>query len=109
MTNLLILLIASTVITSIVNALKPAYKKFTGVYTVTINVALAFVLWIITSISLNSYLGLDYNLWILILIWFALWTGSNIFYDIWKIIEEFGNKLKESAKYTKLKTEWIVK
>ena len=46
-TTILILIACSTVITSIVNAAKPWYKKFAGNYTVTVSVALSFVLGII--------------------------------------------------------------
>lgn len=109
MSNLLILIVASTVIMSIVNALKPAYKKFTGIYTVTISVAISFILWIVASFSLVPFLWLDLNIWLIIMIWLALWTGSNVFYDIWKIVESFGSKLSESAEYTKMKIEWMKK
>jgi hypothetical protein len=45
MTNLLIYFVAlATVITSIVNFLKPAYKKFAGKFNVTISIAISFIL-----------------------------------------------------------------
>ena len=99
MTNLiLILVVCSTVITSIVNVAKPAYKKFAGRYAISITTCLSFLLGILSSFSLSAYLGWNYNAWILIMLWLALGTGSNIFYDIWELIKGLGVRLNEARK-----------
>lgn len=99
MTNLILIsIVCSTVITSIVNCAKPAYKKFAGKYTITISTLLAFVLWILSAFSLSSYLGREYNAWLLIMLWLALGTGSNIFYDLRELVKWLGNKLNEARK-----------
>ena len=99
MTNLLIYFVAlATVITSIVNFLKPAYKKFAGKFTVTINIAVSFALWILASFSVAPYLGLELNTGMLIILGLALGTGSNIFYDLWEIVKGIWNKLNDLSK-----------
>ena len=105
MTNLLILIVTSTVITSIINALKPAYKKFTGKYTVTVNVVLAFVLWILSAFSLSPLFPIELNTGLIIMIGLALGTGSNVWYDIWSLIEKAGYKLEQSAEAIRAKLE----
>lgn len=95
MTNLiLILIVASTVITSIINAAKPWYKKLTWKYTVTVSVALSFILGIVAAFSVSPYLDLELNNWLIVLIWLALGTWSNIFYDVWSLIKSAGDKLR---------------
>lgn len=99
MTNLiLILVVCSTVITSIVNVAKPAYKKFAGKYAISITTLLSFLLGILSAFSLSSYLGWEYNAWLLIMLWLALGTGSNIFYDCWELIKGVGARLNEVRK-----------
>lgn len=99
MTNLiLIAIVCSTVITSIVNVAKPAYKRLAGKYGISITTALSFLLWILSAFSLSAYLGREYNSWLLIMLWLALWTGSNIFYDIWELIKWLGVRLNEARK-----------
>lgn len=99
MTDLILtLIVCSTVITSIVNVAKPAYKKFAGKYAISITTLLSFLLGILSSFSLSAYLGWGYNTWILIMLWLALWTGSNIFYDVWELIKGLGVRLKEARK-----------
>ena len=62
MTNLILtLIVCSTVITSIVNVAKPAYKKFAGKYAISITTLLSFLLGILSAFSLAPYLGLDLN------------------------------------------------
>ena len=57
MTNtILILLVCSTVVTSIVNMAKPAFKKFSGKYTVTVCTFLSFLLGILAAFSVAPYL-----------------------------------------------------
>ena len=99
MTNLiLILVVCSTVITSIVNVAKPAYKKFAGKYAISITTLLSFLLGILSAFSLSSYLGWEYNAGLLIMLWLALGTGSNIFYDCWELIKGVGARLNEVRK-----------
>ena len=99
MTNvILILIVCSTVITSIVNVAKPAYKRLAGKYAISITTILSFVLGIISSFSLASYLELDLNVGMLFMLWLALGTGSNIFYDIWELIKWLWVRLNEVRK-----------
>ncbi len=95
MANIFIWLIAiSTVITSIVSFAKPAYKKFAGDFTVSINILLSFILWEIASFSVVPLFELEFNTGLLILLGLALWTGSNIFYDVWKLFRSAAKKLE---------------
>lgn len=99
MTNLiLILIVCSTVITSIVNVAKPAYKKFAGKYAISITTVLSFLLGILSAFSLSAYLGWEYNAWLLIMLWLALGTGSNIFYDVRELIKWLWVRLNEAKK-----------
>lgn len=95
MTNLiLILIVASTVITSIINAAKPWYKKLTGKYTVTVSVALSFILGIVAAFSVAPYLDLELNNGLLVLIGLALGTWSNIFFDVWELVKSTTDKIR---------------
>lgn len=99
MTNLLLYFVTlATVITSVVNFLKPAYKKFAGRFNATISIAVSFILWVLASFSVAPYLGLELNTGMLILLWLALGTGSNIFYDLWNIIKWIGERLNNLSK-----------
>lgn len=99
MTNLILtLIVCSTVITSIVNVAKPAYKKFAGKYAISITTALSFLLGILSAFSLAGYLGLELNTWLLIMLGLALWTGSNIFYDLWNIVKGIWERLNNLSK-----------
>lgn len=93
-TAILILIACSTVITSIINAAKPAYKKFAWKYTVSISVFLSFVLGLVASFSVAPYLWMELNTWLLVLIWLALGTWSNLFYDLWEIIKSATAKIR---------------
>lgn len=95
-TTILILIACSTVITSIVNAAKPWYKKFAGSYTVTVSVALSFVLGIVAAFSVAPYLFVDLNTGVLVLIWLALGTWSNLFYDLWELIKSTTEKIRST-------------
>ena len=95
-TTILILIACSTVITSIVNAAKPWYKKFAGNYTVTVSLALSFVLGIIASFSVAPYLFVDLNAGVLVLIGLALGTWSNLFYDLWELIKTTTEKIRST-------------
>lgn len=99
MTNLILtLIVCSTVITSIVNVAKPAYKKFAGKYAISITTALSFLLGILSAFSLAGYLGLELNTWLLIMLGLALGTWSNIFYDCWELIKWLWTRLNEVKK-----------
>ena len=95
MTNvILILVVCSTVITSIINAAKPWFKKLTGKYTVTVSVALSFILGIVAAFSVAPYLDLELNAWLLVLIWLALGTWANIFYDVRDLVKSASDKIR---------------
>lgn len=93
-TLVLVFVIISTIITSIIEFIKPAYKKVAWKYAVSINVALSFILWLIASYSFAPYFGFDFNNWMLFLAWLALWTWSNIWYDLWEIVKSFWDRIK---------------
>lgn len=95
-TTILILIACSTVISSIVNAAKPAYKKFAWKYWVTISVILSFLLWIVAAFSVAPYLWVDLNVGVLVLIWLALWTWSNLFYDLWELLKSATDKIRST-------------
>lgn len=86
-TTILILIGTAMVITSIVNFAKPAYKEFVWKYEPTVDIALSFILWVCSSFAVSPYLEIQLSTWALILLWLALGTGANIFYDIWKLVQ----------------------
>lgn len=79
------------IITSIVNFAKPAYQEFVWKYEPTINIALSFLLWICSAFAIRPYLEWELATWAIILLWLALGTGANIFYDVWKLIQNLGS------------------
>lgn len=96
-TTIIILTATAMVITSIVNFAKPAYEQFVGRYATTINIALSFLLWIASAFAIKPYLEIQIESWALILLWLALWTWATIFYDIWKLVQNFGSKKPETV------------
>ena len=94
--TILILIACSTVITSIVNAAKPGYKRFAGKYTVTVSVFLSFLLGIIAAFSVAPYLTVELNAGVIVLMWLALGTGSNLFYDLWELIKSTTEKIRST-------------
>lgn len=99
MTNLILtLIVCSTVITSIVNVAKPAYKKFAGKYAISITTLLSFLLGILSAFSLAGYLGLDLNTWLTLMLGLALGTWSNIFYDCRELVKWVWARLNEVKK-----------
>ena len=90
-TTILILLSTAMIITSIVNFAKPAYQEFVWKYEPTINIALSFLLWICSAFAIRPYLEWELATWAIILLWLALGTGANIFYDVWKLIQNLGS------------------
>ena len=97
MTNLILtLIVCSTVITSIVNVAKPAYKKFAWKFNATVTIALSFILWIVASFSVAPYLWIELNTGVLVLVGLALGTWSNLFYDLWEIVKNAGDKIRST-------------
>lgn len=98
MENIIIgMIIISTVITAIVNFAKPAYEQFVGKRAVTINIWLSFILWVATAFAIAPYIDLEIWAWAKILIWLALGTGSTLFYDIWRLIQNLGSTKKDNV------------
>lgn len=96
-TTILILIWTAMVITTIVNFAKPWYKDFVGKYETTINIALSFILWVCSSFAVRPYLEIDLSVWALILVGLALGTWANIFYDIWKLVQNLGSTKSETV------------
>lgn len=102
--SIVILLSTAMVITSIVNFAKPAYEQFVGRFATTINIALSFILWVCSAFAIRNYLDFEITNWALVLLWLALGTWANIFYDIWKLIQNLGSR-KEDAILVELPEE----
>ena len=96
-TTIIILIGTAMVITTIVNFAKPWYKEFVGKYETTINIALSFILWVCSAFAIRPYLEIELGVGALILLGLALGTGANIFYDIWKLVQNLGSVKKEDA------------
>lgn len=90
-TTIMILIAAAMIITTIVNFAKPAYEQFVGKFAVTINIALSFILWVCAAFAIRPYLEFQLANGAVILLWLALWTWANIFYDIWKLVQNLGS------------------
>lgn len=90
------LIIISTVITTIVNFAKPAYEPFAGRRATTINIWLSFVLGVASAFAIIPYLDIQIWVWATILIWLGLGTGSTVFYDLWKLIQNLGSTKKDT-------------
>ena len=93
---ILILIVCSMAITSTVNFMKPWYKGKVGKRYATVTIALSFILWIVASFSVAPYLWIELNTGLLVLIGLALWTWSNLFYDIWEIVKSAGDKIRST-------------
>ena len=92
-TNICTLICAATVISWIVEFAKPAYEKIVSKkYEWSISIWLSFILWIVASFSLVWYLTIELNIWATILLWLALGTWATLFYDVWRIVQEFTSK-----------------
>lgn len=97
MTNLILIwVVCSTIITSIVNCAKPAYKKVAGKRTVTISTALAFALGILCAFSVVPMVWVEINTGLTLLVGLALWTWSNIFYDLMELLKSRSDKIKSA-------------
>lgn len=93
-TNLLLCVIASTIVTAIINFAKPAYSKRAGKAKDTINVALSFILWIVASYAIYPYINVELTAGAIVLIGLAIWTGSQIWYSVLEILKWWGSKVK---------------
>lgn len=93
-TAIILMIIASTIITTIVNFAKPAYKDLVGKREATINIGLSFVLGICSAFAIVPYMEIEIWVGATILIWLALWTWSTVFYDLWKLIQNLGSTKK---------------
>ena len=93
MTNLiLILIVASTVISTIISFAKPSYEGLVKKkYIATISIGLAFLLGVVASFSID--LWVDLTVWAKILLWLALGTWSTIWYDAWEILKSIETRL----------------
>ena len=96
-TTILILIGTAMVITTIVNFAKPWYKGFVWKYETSINIALSFILWVCSSFAVQPYLEINLSVWALILVGLALGTWANIFYDIWKLVQNLGSTKSEAV------------
>lgn len=74
--------------------MKPAWKKFAGKWNATINIAVSFILWLVASFSVAPYLSIELNNGLLVILWLALGTWSNLFYDLWEIVKWLWDKLR---------------
>lgn len=97
-TTILILIGTAMAITTIVNFAKPWYKEVVGKWEVSINIALSFILGVCSAFAIRPYLEIDLSIGALILLWLALGTGANIFYDVWKLVQNLGSVKKEDDK-----------
>jgi len=94
--TILILIWLSMIITSVINFAKPAYKSFAWKFEATINIGLSFILGIVASFSVAPYLELELNTGLLILLGLGLWTWSNLFYDLLRLVQNAGSS-KDSS------------
>ena len=74
--------------------MKPAWKKFAGKWNATINIAVSFILWLVASFSVAPYLNVELNNGLLVILWLALGTWSNLFYDLRSIVKWLWDKLR---------------
>lgn len=107
-TSIIILIGTAMSITTIVNFAKPSYEQFVGRFNATINIALSFLLGICGAFAIRPYLEIQLEPWALILIWLALGTGANIFYDIWKLVQNLGSTKKDDTVEEKPSVIWYV-
>lgn len=85
------LICTAMVITTVVNFSKPAYEKLVAKrYESTISIALAFMLWLIASFSINY--GIELEVGAKILLGLSLWTGASVWYDLFEVIKSFEKK-----------------
>ena len=97
-TTILILIGTAMAITTIVNFAKPWYKDIAGKWEVSINIALSFILGVCSAFAIRPYLEIELGAWALILVGLALGTWANIFYDIWKLVQNLGSVKQKEEK-----------
>ena len=76
--------------------MKPAWRKFAGKWNATINIAVSFILWLVASFSVAPYLNVELNNGLLVILWLALGTWSNLFYDLWELIKTTTEKIRST-------------
>lgn len=87
-TTICIIICSAMVITSIVEFTKPAFQDLVKKkYLSAICIAISFILWLIAAFSFNYWL--DLTIGAKILLWLWLGTGATIWYDVWKVVQEF--------------------
>lgn len=91
------MIIISTVISTIVNFAKPAYEQFAWKRAVTVNIWLSFLLGVASAFAVLPYFWFELRVWASVLTWLALWTGSTVFYDLWKLIQNLGSTKKDNV------------
>lgn len=74
--------------------MKPAFKKFSGKYTVTVCTFISFLLGVLAAFSVAPYLWYELNDGVLVLIWLALGTGSNLIYDVRELVKSASDKIR---------------
>lgn len=94
MTNLLLCIIASTVISAIVDFAKPMWRGKVWNWGTTIANGLAFVLGIIWAFAILPYLSVSLNGFAIILVGLALGTGATVIYKVLDLIKSWADKLK---------------
>jgi hypothetical protein len=61
-----------------------------------VSVFLSFLLGIIAAFSVAPYLTVELNAGVIVLMWLALGTGSNLFYDLWELIKSTTEKIRST-------------
>lgn len=90
-TTIIALIICSMIITSIINFVKEWISWITKKKVLpVISMGLAFVLWLIAAFSFD--LWAEYTIGAKVLLWLALGTWSQIFYEILEVIKSLENK-----------------
>lgn len=93
-TTVVILIIISMIITSICNFIKEAISWITRKKVLPIiSMGIALVLWVLSAFSFD--LWMSFSIWAKILLWLALGTGAQIFYDIRELLKSLERKDNE--------------
>ena len=81
------LIIASTIITATVNFAKPMYEKLG--FANSISILLSFILGIARVFALREIFSIEVSGLLTVLVGLAVGTGATIWYDVWKIVQNF--------------------
>lgn len=92
--NILLCVVASTIVTAIINFAKPAYSKWAGKAKDTINVALSFLLWVVASYAVYPRINVELTSGAIVLIGLAIGTGSQIWFEVLEILKNWNAKTK---------------